>query len=130
MIFSIALFFAFTLPSAAGPADGFAATFAQFQAAVKTGDKNKVADLTDFSDFFWDSDDSLRNVKTRADFLKNYDRMFTPDVKKRIATIKPSQDKTGSYHVAWQKDEMDYDLFFPPRKDGKWLLQGLAAAPL
>ena len=129
---AVAFAFAFALPASAAPApkdDGFAATLAKFRAAVAAKDKNAVADLTDFSAFFWDSDDSLRNVKTRTDFLKAYARMFTPEIRHRVATVKPDQDKSGSHHLHWVADGMEYDLFFPPRKDGTWLLQGLSASP-
>jgi hypothetical protein len=128
--FAIAFVFAFALPaSAAAKDDGFAAPLAKFRSAVAAKDKNAVADLTDFSAFFWDSDDSLRNVKTRADFLKAYDKMFTAEIRHRVATVKPDQDKSGSHHLHWVADGMEYDLFFPPRKDGTWLLQGLSASP-
>jgi len=109
--------------------DGFAATLVKFRAAVAAKDKNAVADLTDFGAFFWDSDDALRNVKTRVDFLKNYDRMFTAEIRHRVATVAPDCDKSGSHHLHWVADGMQYDLYFPPRQDGTWLLQGLSASP-
>jgi hypothetical protein len=51
--------------------DGFARFFAEFQAAVKAGDKEKVASMIDFSDFAWEATDALREVKTKEAFLKN-----------------------------------------------------------
>jgi hypothetical protein len=128
----VAFAFAVALPAFAAPApkdDGFATLLVKFRAAVAAKDKNAVADLTDFDGFFWDSDDSLRNVKTRADFLKAYDRMFTAEIRHRVATVAPDEDKSGSHHLHWIADGMEYDLYFPPRKDGTWRLQGLSASP-
>jgi hypothetical protein len=134
LFFSLAVVFVFSFasPAFAAPApkdDGFAAMLVKFRAAVAAKDKNAVADLTDFGAFFWDSDDSLRNVKTRADFMKNYDKMFTAEIRHRVATVAPDEDKSGSHHLHWIADDMEYDLYFPPRKDGTWLLQGLSASP-
>ena len=127
---AIALVLVSTASAVAAPKDdGFAATLVKFRAAVAAKDKNAVADLTDFGAFFWDSDDALRNVKTRADFLKNYDRMFTAEICHRVAAVAPERDKSGSHHLHWVADGMEYDLYFPPRQDGTWLLQGLSASP-
>src|SRR5215510_12251371 len=77
--------------SRAAQDDGFAKFYAQFQAAVKAGDKEKVASMTDFDDFYWEATDALRQVKTREAFLKNYDKMFTAAIKNKIVTTKPKK---------------------------------------
>jgi len=64
-------------------------------------DKEKVANMTDFDDFYWEATGALRLVKTREAFLKNYDKMFTPAIKNKIATAKPKEDEKGYYSFQW-----------------------------
>ena len=74
-----------------GQEGGFAKFYADFQAAVKAGDQEKVASMTSFDDFYWEATDALRQVKTREAFLKNYDKMFTAAIKNKIVTTKPKK---------------------------------------
>jgi len=123
-----------SLPGAAGTAlaqkdDGFSRFYADFQAAVKTGDKEKVASMTSFDDFYWESTDALRQVKTKEAFLKNYDRMFTPAVKARIASSTPKRDEKGYYFIIWHTKDVEYGLNFDPQKDGGYKFHGHTVGP-
>ena len=70
MLFAILISLAGSAGSArAQKDDGFSQFFADFQAAVKAGDKEKVASMTSFDDFYWESNDALRQVKTKEDFF-------------------------------------------------------------
>src|SRR5262245_50432378 len=98
--------------------DGFVKFYAEFQAAVKAGDKEKVANMTDFDDFYWEATELLRQVKTREAFLKNYEKMFTPAIKNKIATAKPKKDEKGYYSIQWHTTNFEYGFEFKPQKDG------------
>ena len=109
--------------------DGFSKFFADFQAAVKAGDKEKVASLTSFDDFYWESTDALRQVKTKEAFLKNYDKMFTPAIKAKIATGTPKKNDQGDYFIIWHTKDTEYGLNFDREKDGSYKFHGHTVGP-
>ncbi len=106
---------------AAGPAqkDGsFGLFFKDFQKALVSDDKEKMASMIDFPNFTWEENENLQ-VKTREDFLKNYDRMFTPAIKKKIAAAgKPTLVDENTYFLNWYVKDTDYSLDFA-RKPGE-----------
>ena len=108
--------------------DGFTAFFADFQKAVKAGDKDKVASTVKFDHFDWEASDALRKVKTKEAFLKNYDRMFTPVIKSKIASGKPIKTDEG-YFIMWNTKELEYSLYFFREKDGSYSFLGLTIGP-
>lgn len=108
--------------------DGFRKFYADFQNAVKTGDKESVAGLTNFDHFTWEASDTLRQVKTKADFLKNYDKMFTAVVKNKIASAKPVKADEG-YFILWHTRDLEYSLYFAHEKDGGYSFLGLTVGP-
>jgi hypothetical protein len=109
--------------------DAFSRFYADFQAAVKAGDKEKVASMTSFDDFDWESTDALRQVKSREAFLKNYDKMFTLAIKNKIATQKPKKDAQGYYYIIWHTTNFEYGLSFNPQKDGGYKFGGHTVGP-
>jgi hypothetical protein len=115
--------------SRAGQDDGFSKFYADFQAAVKAGDKEKVASMINFDDFFWEATDALREVKTRNAFLKNYDKMFTLAIKNKIATSKPKKDPKGYYHLIWHTTNFEYGLEFSLLEDGSYRFEGYTVGP-
>ena len=128
----IAMLISLPYAGAASPArkdDGFSKFYADFQAAVKAGDKDKVASMTSFDDFYWESTDALRNVKTREDFLKNYDKMFTPAIKAKIATSVPKSNDKGDYFIIWHTRSLEYGLSFYKEKDGGYKFHGHTVGP-
>lgn len=73
---------------AADPAtkdESFGRFFADFQKAVGSGDKEKVASMINFESFTWEENENLQQVKTKEAFLRNYGEMFTTTIKKKIA---------------------------------------------
>jgi len=108
--------------------DGFTAFYANFQKAVKAGDKDKVASTVKFDHFDWEASDALRKVKTKEAFLKNYDRMFTPVIKSKIATGKPIKTNEG-YFIMWNTRDLEYSLYFFREKDGSYSFLGLTIGP-
>jgi hypothetical protein len=113
----------------AGQDGGFAKFFTEFQAAVKAGDKEKVANMIDFNDFTWEATDALREVKTREAFLKNYDRMFTPAIKNRIATGRPKEGAKGNYTITWHTTNTEYGFDFLLQKDRSYKFLGYTVGP-
>jgi hypothetical protein len=105
-IFTVAamLLLLLTGQAAAAPrarsADTIEQVWAAFQAAVQANEKEQVASLMRFPLDGWDENDVGTQI-TKADFMKNYARMFTPNVKRGIAAGKPVKQEDGSYAVIW-----------------------------
>jgi hypothetical protein len=109
--------------------EAFSRYYADFQNAVKTEDKEKVASLTDFEGFTWESSDSLRQVKTKEAFLKNYNKMFTSTIKSRLRTAKPEKIDDNSYFINWHTKNLEYSLHFVRQGDDGFRFEGLAVGP-
>ena len=119
-------------PAAAATAkksEPFNRFYAEFQNAVKADDKEKVADLTDFDGFTWEETESLRQIKTREGFLKNYAGMFNATIKGKIATAKPVKVGDGSYFIIWHTKSLEYSLYFARMSDGSYRFEGLTIGP-
>lgn len=107
---------------AAGPPrqdESFGLFFKDFQKALVTDDKEKIASMINFPNFIWEENQNSRQVKTREDFLKDYDRMFTPGIKKKIAAAgKPTMVDENTYFLNWYVKDTEYSLDFA-RKPGE-----------
>lgn len=107
---------------AAGPApkdESFGLFFKDFQKALAADDKETMANMIDFPNFAWEMEEDLRQVKNRESFLKNYARMFTPEIKKKIASAgKPTMVDENTYFLNWYVKNTEYSLDFE-RKPGK-----------
>jgi len=109
--------------------DEFSMFFAVFQKAIADGDKEKVASLTNFDRFAWEGSDSLAKVKGEAAFLKNYDSMFTPMIKEKIAKIKPTKVDKNTYYIRWNDKRNDYYLDFTRKPDEPFRFSGFTFGP-
>jgi hypothetical protein len=121
IILLLFLFSAGAIAFAAAPApkdDSFARFLGDFQKAVGSGDKEKVASMINFASFTWDENEHLQQVKTKEAFLKNYDEMFTAKIKKYIAAWKPTKVDENSYFINWYTKDSEYSLDFT-RKQGE-----------
>jgi hypothetical protein len=99
--------------------ESFALFFKDFQKALATDDKEKMASMINFPNFSWEENQSLRQVKTREEFIKNYDKMFTPAIKKKIAAAgKPTRVDDKTYFLNWYVKDTEYSLDFV-RKPGE-----------
>lgn len=107
----------------------FSHFYADFQKAVKTGDKEKVAGLTDFAGFTWEGNDKLQRIKTKEAFIKNYDSIFTSAIKDRVATSKPVKIDDDSYFISWQTGNLEYSFHFLRNQDESFRFEGLSAGP-
>lgn len=108
--------------------EAFQKYFAEFQAAVKTDDKEKVASMIKFDHFTWEASPTLQKIKTKEEFLKNYTKMFTPTIKNKIATGKLDSSE-GNYFIIWQTKTEEYSLYFGHIEDGTYSFMGLTIGP-
>ena len=109
--------------------EAFSRFYADFQNAVKTEDKEKMASLTDFERFTWEGNDSFRQIKTKEVFLKNYDKMFSSTIKNMIETAKPLKIDDNSYFINWHTKDLEYSLHFNRKGDCGFRFEGLAVGP-
>ena len=96
IIFACGLFAAAASPPNAGTqksAEGFAAFWAKFKAAVAHDDREAVVSMTRFPVVYKDEEHS------REDFIKDYDKLFTRQIKQCIADRKPFRDG-GEYVIS------------------------------
>jgi hypothetical protein len=115
---------------AADPArkdESFGLFLKDFQKALVTDDKEKMASMINFPNFTWEENENLRQVKTREDFLKNYDRMFTPVIKKKIAAAgKPTMVDENTYFLNWYVKDTEYSLDFARKPGDSFKFLGLS----
>lgn len=104
--------------------DAFYATFLQ---AVAAGDKGKLADMSLFDGFTWEA--AGGPVTDRATFLERFPRLFTPAIKKSIASAKPVKVDDDHYFTAWKVRGEEYSLYFARRPDGGFAFLGLTVGP-
>jgi hypothetical protein len=109
--------------------EDFGRFFGDFQKAVASGDKEKVASMINFANFTWEENENLQQVKTKEAFLKNYDAMFTATIKKKIATYKPTKVDDNSYFVDWYIKDSEYSLDFTRKKGESFKFLGLTIGP-
>jgi hypothetical protein len=105
--------------------ESFGRFFSDFQRAVSSGDKEKVASMINFASFTWDENEHLQQVKTKEAFLKNYDEMFTAKIKKYIATWKPTKVDENSYFINWYTKDSEYSLDFTRKQGESFTFVGL-----
>lgn len=100
-------------------ASNFKAFYANLQRAVAKGDKAAVAARVHYPlTVFMDDDDDDNNkklvIKTKAQFLNNYNRIFTDDVRENLAETSFSE-----LLVNWKGASVDDgDIWFTPSKSG------------
>jgi len=115
---------------AAGPLqkdESFDLFFKDFQKALVTDDKEKMASMINFPNFTWEENQNLRQVKTKEEFLKNYDKMFTPVIKKKIAAAgKPTRVDDKTYFLNWYVKDTEYSLDFTRKQGESFKFLGLS----
>lgn len=75
-----------TVDTISGKADGIAARYwlKRLQGYVKDDDRKAVADNVNFP-LEWNTKTGIVLIKSRGEFLKKYDDLFTPELKGKIA---------------------------------------------
>jgi len=118
--------FAQTKPEYEAP---FKKALASLQAALNQNNQDKVAELCAFPKFFWETPD-LGDDLTREVFTKNFQKMFTPEIRQKIAGGKFKQNPmSGDYALEWNKKYDNYILIFVRQPDGSYKFGGLAVGP-
>lgn len=116
---------AFLIAFAAFADDGFFKWWPQFQAAVS---KNDAAAIVQGSKFpmQWENG-PVREIKSREDFLANFAKYWTPDMRRAVAREKPVNVPEG-YMITWKARGNEYSLYFHPA-GSRFVLAGLSEGP-
>jgi hypothetical protein len=96
----------------------FRAFYAEFLKAVRSNDKEKIADLIAFpvADMDWyvrtrGRDDAV-SIKDKAEFLNKYDTIFTSNTRLRLLKAKTEKIEAGRYSAYWDIDETRFTFLF------------------
>jgi len=94
----------------------FRAFFADFSAAVRANDKNKIAELIAFPVKDW-SVERKGNVETisiptKAEFLRKYDSFFTAFMRAHTLKTKPQKISDDHYAVIWRDSNAEFSFEF------------------
>ncbi len=123
-------FLALMLAGVAGAQNGDAAFrkwWPGFQAAMAKHDAKAVARGMRFPQP-WENGPAIREIKSEADLSARFDVLFTPEIKKQIATKRPERLPNGNYMIVWHARGNEYSLHFAPAGDG-FALDGLGEGP-
>lgn len=100
-----------------GPHDAeFRAFYADFLAAVRANNKNKIANLIAFPLRDW-SVERKGNVQTvsikdKAEFLSKYDSFFTAFMRSHALKAKPQKVSDDHYTLMWQDSNAEFSFEF------------------
>ena len=108
-------------------AGDFTKWWPSFQTAVSKGDAKAVAQKAHFP-IAWELG-PIREISSEADFLKDFDKYFTPEIRKAVATGKPEQLPDGTYMVTWKARGNEYSLYFRPKGPSDYVLDALSEGP-
>lgn len=94
----------------------FRAFYAEFLAAVRASDKQKLVDLIAFplKDWSVEREGLLETIgiKDKSDFLAKYDSLFTPFVRSHILDVTPQKVSDDRYTVVWQDANAEFNFQF------------------
>ena len=113
------------LPVAA-QTDGFAQWFGEFRIRVAHNDAFGVAKGAHFP-MNWENG-PVREIKTQDDFVKNFAKYFTPDIRKAIATQTPGPAAEGTRMITWKARGNEYSVYFKA-EGSTYVLNGLSEGP-
>ena len=115
-----------TVLAAAAPGAGFASWWRDFRAAVARSDAPAIAKQAHFP-LPWENGPT-REIKSEADFIRNFDNYFTAEVRKIVASKTPVRERTGNYTITWKARGNEYSLYFKP-EGSAFVLDGLSEGP-
>ena len=116
----------YPIPKLSAADSDFAKWWPQFQAAVAKADAQTVAQEAHFP-LQWENG-PIRQIKTEAELAQNFDKYFTPEIKKLVATKKPVKSGHGEYGITWKARGNEYTIMFTPASGG-FALGGLSEGP-
>ena len=121
--FLLPLLLAVVLPGAGD----FSRWWTSFQAAVAKSDAKAVAQKAHFP-LAWELG-PIREIQSEADFLRDFDKYFTPEIRKAVAAGKPEQLPDGTYTITWKARGNEYSLYFRPKGPSDYVLDALSEGP-
>jgi hypothetical protein len=98
-----------------------------FQSAVAQRDAKAVAQGMRFPQP-WENGPAIREIKNAADLKARFDVLFTPEIRKQIASKKPQRLPNGNYLLVWHARGNEYSLNFTP-SGAVFALDGLGEGP-
>jgi hypothetical protein len=129
-ILPLILLVTFSTGSAWSGDSTFARWWSQFQAVAAHNDKETIAGMIKFPLELENL--QMRSIQTKEEFLKRFPEIFTPDIKMRIAHLKPRKEEDG-YSINWRgrgrRAANSYSLFFKAESSGQFRIQGLYEGP-
>jgi hypothetical protein len=94
----------------------FRAFYAEFLAAVRANDKNRLVDLIAFPVKDWSVERKgmveTIDIKGKSDFLAKYDSLFTPFMRSHVLGAKPQKLSDDRYMVMWQDANAEFSFQF------------------
>ena len=118
--------FLYPIPNLRAADADFAKWWPQFQSAVAKADAKPVAQGVNFP-IQWENG-PIRQILSAAELVQHFDKYFTPEIKKMIATKKPEKWGNGEYGITWKARGNEYSVFFKPVGSG-FALGGLSEGP-
>ena len=70
----------------------------------------------------------LRDIKTEAEFVRNFNKYFTAEIRRMIAQRKPERYPNG-YIITWKARGNEYSIYFKADPSGGFVLDGLSEGP-
>jgi hypothetical protein len=116
-----------SLAEAPASKPSFEQFLASFNQALEKNEKEKVADLCSFPRFNWE--EGLGVDVKREVFLKNFEKIFTPEIRKQLKDGKYTTTSDGHRHTDWVKGGNSNSLWFNAEKDGTFKFAGLYIGP-
>src|SRR3954451_7956840 len=96
--------------------------FAELRALVSKGDGAAIAKQARFP-MNWENG-PIREIKDAEEFQHNFDKYFTPEIRKIIATRTPDKQHT----ITWKARGNEYSIYFKAAGSG-FVLDGLSEGP-
>jgi hypothetical protein len=92
--------------------DQFSIFYDQFLTAVRTNDRNKIADVIEFPVNAWPREkrgnvDEI-TIPNKGDFLTKYGSLFTPFMRPHALKTKPQKISSDHYAVIWHDTDVEY----------------------
>lgn len=108
----------------------FAHWWSRFQTAAAHNDKEAIAGMIKFP-LEWENL-KMRSIKSKDEFLERFTEIFTDEIKKEIARMKPKKEEDG-YSINWRgrgkRASNSYSLVFKAAPGGQFTIQGLYEGP-
>jgi len=127
-IFGARISLAQEIPQTPAELTAFKKILVQVQQGVAENNPEKVAAVSNFPKFAWE-DQNLGDDLSKDTFLKNFSKMFTPEIKTKLAGGKYHRTVYGDYGIEWARKNNDYILLFTRQSDGSYQFGGLAVGP-